>query len=201
MSDRQGVGGRLFAVLVALALSAPAAAQFSDSFNFLKAVRDRDGAKATELLGKSGPTLIDTQDATSGERALHIATKRRDLQWMGFLIGKGARVDAKDRQGNTALLIASQLGFSDGVRLLLARGAQVDGSNSSGETPLILAVQRRDMETARLLLAQGANPKKPDSVAGMSARDYAERDNRAVAILKLIDETKPRVQRPVAGPR
>ena len=46
---------RLPVPLVVLALLAtPAAAQFNDGYNFLKAVKDRDGTEATKLLDKPG---------------------------------------------------------------------------------------------------------------------------------------------------
>jgi len=38
------------------------------------------------------------------------------------------------------------------------------------------------------MLAAGANPKIVDHIAGMSARDYAARDTRSSAILKMIDD-------------
>jgi uncharacterized protein len=176
-----------------------AAAQFSESYNFLKAVRDRDGNKATEISSKPGSIIVDTRDTTTGEAALHIVTKRRDLTWLNFLLGKGAKPDIRDRDGNTALLLATQIGFVEGADLLLKRRAQVDLGNNSGETPLIRAVQRRDLTLVRMYLTAGANPNKTDRSAGLSARDYAVRDNRAAAILKLIDETKP--AKAVAGPK
>jgi uncharacterized protein len=184
-----------------IALAVPAAAQFSDSYNFLKAVKDRNGAKAMELLGKSGPTLIDTQDQSTGERALHIAVKERDLSWVGFLIGKGARIDLKDNQGNTPLIVSARIGFAEAATLLISRGAQVNAANGAGETPLILAVQRRDAALTRLLLTQGADAAKRDTVSGMSARDYAVRDGRSAMILKLMDEIKATPKRAVAGPK
>jgi uncharacterized protein len=178
---------------------AMAAAQFSDSYNFLKAVRERDGTKATEIASKPGSTIIDTRDSTTGETALHIATKRRDLTWMSFMLGKGAKTDLRDGLGNTALMYTAQLGFVEGIQLLLKAKAGVDIANNSGETPLIRAVQNRDAVMVRILLAAGANPAKTDRLAGLSARDYAARDRRAVAILKIIDESKP--LKPVAGPK
>jgi uncharacterized protein len=39
----------------------------------------------------------------------------------------------------------------------------------------------------RLLLKAGANPDKRDSVAGLSARDYAAQDGRSSAILGIIE--------------
>jgi hypothetical protein len=39
----------------------------------------------------------------------------------------------------------------------------------------------------RLLVQRGANPDKADHIAGMSARDYAKRDDRTGQILALLD--------------
>jgi uncharacterized protein len=190
-----------FLSLALLAAATPAGAQFSDSYQFLKAVRDRDGAKANDLLGKGSPTLVDTADLSTGERGLHIAVKERDLAWVGFLIQKGARIDLKDGQGNTPLMVASRIGNLDAARILISRGANLNTTNAAGETPLIAAVQRRDAAMARLLLTQGADPNKRDTGSGLSARDYAVRDGRSEMIVKLIDETKPVAKKGVAGPK
>lgn len=192
---------RAFLSFALLAASTPALAQFSDSYNFLKAVRDRDGAKATDLLGKGSPTLIDTPDGNTGERGVHIVVKERDMSWLAFLIQKGARIDLKDGQGNTPLMLAARLGNLDAARLLIARGAQINAANSLGETPLIMAVQRRDVAMTRLLLTQGADATKRDIASGMSARDYAVRDGRSEAVIKLMDEIKPAPKRGISGPK
>ncbi len=180
------------ALAAAALLPAGAQAQFSDSFNFLKAVKDRDGAKATTLVSKPGTVIVDTRDPATGEAALHIVVKRRDILWLGFLLGKGARPDARDAGGNTPLLLATQIGWTDGMSLLLDRRAGVDIANSSGTTPLIVAVQNHDIEAVRALLAAGANPNKTDTSSGLSARDYAKRDQRSSAILGAIDQAHPR---------
>lgn len=187
--------------LALLALAAPAAAQFSDSYNFIKAVRDRDGAKAQELIGKNSQTIVDTADGNTGERGLHIAVRNRELSWVGFLIQKGARVDLKDNRGNTPLMVAAQIGNVEAARVLISRGAQLNTTNGLGETPLIVAVQRRDVAMARLLLTQGADVARRDTATGMTARDYAVRDGRSAALIKLIDETKPVATKGVAGPK
>jgi uncharacterized protein len=174
--------------MAALALLIPtaASAQFSDSYNFLKAVRERDGDKATQMLNEPGSTIVNTKDITSGETALHIVTARRDLTWMGFLLQRGANPNARDKNGVSPLMVAINLRFVDGVETLLARKAQVDATNNSGETALIRAVQLRDLAMVRLLLKNGANPDKQDTIAGQSARDYAGGDFRNPQILEAI---------------
>ena len=59
------------------------------------------------------------------------------------------------------------------------------------QMPLILATQRRDVPLVRLLLARRADPKRNDSVAGMSAIDYAKKDLRAAAVLQLLQAKAP----------
>jgi uncharacterized protein len=186
--------GVLALAVVAVVMPLAAQAQFSDSYNFLKAVRERDGEKVTTAISKpgSGAVIINTRDASTGEGALHIVTKRRDVTWLSFLLAKGANPDQRDAGGNTALMLAAQLGFAEGLALLIDRRAQVDLTNSRGETPLIRAVQNRDIATVRTLLAAGANPAKADTSSGLSARQYAERDQRSAAIVKAIDEVKPK---------
>jgi ankyrin repeat protein len=185
-----------------LALAAvPAAGQvtYSDSFNFFKAVKERDGAKVTDLVSQPGSTVINMRDRGSGEGALHMVVRGRDISWLAFLLGKGARPDIQSNRGETPLTLAAQIGWVEGVEQLLARRASVDLANSRGETALILATQRRDLPLVRLLLSRRADPKKTDNVAGMSALDYAKQDPRAGAVLKLL-EAKTAPAKPVAGP-
>jgi ankyrin repeat protein len=70
-----------------------------------------------------------------------------------------------------------------------------------GETPLIASVQRRDLAMTRLLLTQGADATRRDTATGLTARDYAARDGRSDALIKLIDETKPAAKKGVSGPK
>jgi uncharacterized protein len=194
-------GGVALALIVAVALLAPvpAAAQFSDAYNFLKAVKDKDGGKATELLDKPGNTVVNSKDGDTGETALHIVTRRGDLNWVGFLVGKGANVNVKDREGNTPLLIATVARWSEGVALFTKLRADVNAQNRLGETALLKAVQGRDSYNAKALLDAGANPDINDS-SGVSARSAANEDPRAASIARLIKDVPVRAARPVQGP-
>ncbi|HEX8449585.1 MAG TPA: ankyrin repeat domain-containing protein [Allosphingosinicella sp.] len=193
--------GRALAASMVLALAVPASGQqpYSDSFTFLKAVRERDGDKVTDLVAEPGSVVINARDRSNGEGALHIVTRGRDLAWLTFLLAKGARPDLQSSRGDTPLTLAAQIGWLDGVEQLLARRASVDLPNGRGETALIIATQRRDLPLVRLLLARNANPKRTDNVAGMSAIDYARQDPRAATVLKML-EAKAGPAKPAAGP-
>ncbi|RYD45126.1 MAG: ankyrin repeat domain-containing protein [Sphingomonadales bacterium] len=182
---------RLASFLVALVaatglLFSPAQAQFRGGYAFLQAVDSRDGTKATDAL-KDDPSFINTRHPDNGETALIIVTKRRDISWLRFLLGKDADPSIGDRQGVTPLMHAALLNFTDGADELLKDKAPVDQANRRGETALILAVQSKNVAMVRLLVKRGANPDKADHVAGMSARAYAKRDDRTGQIVALLD--------------
>lgn len=191
-------------VVAAVSFSVPAAAQFSDSYSFLKAVEDRDGEEASKYLNEPGTVIVNTRDNTTGRGALHIVVERRDPTWLAFLLQKGANPNIRDKEGLTPLMLATQLRFVDGARILLAKGADVNDTNKQGETALIRAVQFRDSEMVRLLLANGADPDRTDALAGLSARDYAQRDRRAAGILAEIEKAdaakKPQSKERFFGP-
>ena len=178
--------------LIAFALAAastPVAAQYvSDVEPFLNAVRERDGTKATDVL-ESRPAVINGRNA-KGETALTIVIARNDDLWTKFLIGKGADVNLPDSRGNTPLMTAARVGYTEAVDLLIQLGAKVDATNKMGETALILAVQQRQLNAVKLLLGKGANPDRKDAAAGYSARDYAKRDTRNRDILGAIESAK-----------
>ena len=201
MTSKFGKGRWAIVALIAFGAAVPASAQFSESYKFLKGVRDADGNEVTKALQNPGSTLINTRDYTTGEAALHIVIKRRDMTWLSFILSRGANPDIRDNAGNTPMIMASQLGFTEGAEMLLNRGATINLANNSGETPLIVATQLRSIPMVRLLINNGADPKKADRIAGKSAHDYAAEDVRAAAVLKILDEApavkaKPKMQGP-----
>lgn len=198
-----GMKGRVSRTMLvgfALACAVPATAQFSDSYNFLKAVREANGDEAMKYLNKPGAPVLNTRDPSTGETALHISVKAHQDNWVGFLLNKGANTDVKDREGNTALHYAALYGDTTAAGYLIGMHAKIDATNNGGETPLILAVHRRDPVIVQQLIEAGADPKIADTMAGKSALDYARDDPRGGAILKLLQDVKPTEKKKVAGP-
>lgn len=171
-------GVALFGVALAgvapQALMAPASAQlFSQGYEFLEAVDERDGDAVTEMLNKPGTQVVNTRDITNGRTGLHIVVERRDALWVRFLIQRGADPNIKDKKGTYPIQIAANLGDADSVEALIKGGAQVDVADQQGETPLIAAVHKRDTAIIARLLKEGADPDRNDN-SGRSARNYAE---------------------------
>ncbi|WP_166037091.1 ankyrin repeat domain-containing protein [Sphingosinicella sp. YJ22] len=190
------------ALAAAVAVPAVAQQQFSDNTTMLKAVRERDGATVERLLADPSSNAVNARDTSTGEGLLHIVVRRRDIDWLAFLLGRRARPDMQSNDGSAPLHLAASIGWVEGAQQLLARRASVDIVNNRGETPLILAVQGRQLDIIPLLLQQGANPAHTDSVAGYSALDYARQDRRDPTIARLLESAPARrqSQQPIYGP-
>lgn len=173
----------------AFAAMSPAAAQIgqSEGYQFLQAVKDRDGDAATEMLSEPGTQIVNTRDITTGESGLHIVATRRDVLWIRFLLQRGGNPNVRDRKGTTPLQIAVRLGHVEGVEALIKGGAQVDISDSQGETPLMTAVHQRNVTLVRTLLEEGADPDINDNT-GRSARNHMERMTGNTLIAREFEE-------------
>ncbi len=159
--------------------------------NFVDAVKKSDGDTAIGILETHPNGIVDTKDG-DGNTGLIIAINRSDETWTGYLLNKGADPNLGGKGGDTPLIAAARVGFTQAVEWLVRVGAKVDATNRMGETPLIIAVQQHETPIVRLLLDAGANPDRSDAAAGYSARDYATRDSRSRDILKLIEDKKPK---------
>ncbi len=184
-----------FAVLAgALAfVSAPLFAQVTggyDGIQFVEAVHKKDGDKLMEFIRSHGKGIVDSKDA-SGNTALIVAITDRNEDYTAFLLNQGADPNLAGKGGDTPLIAAARVGYEDAAEWLLGQGAKIDGTNKMGETALIIAVQQRNFPMAKMLLSNGANPDKTDNAAGLSARNYAERDGRSRDILQLMQSKKP----------
>ncbi len=171
----------------------------SEGEAFISAVKDGDVNKALELANQPG-SRVASYRSYDGLTALHIVTRKRELDWVGFLLNRGADPNIGDPKGDTPLMIAAGIGFEEAAAAMLGRGARVDAVNRHGETALTRAVQSKQARMVELLLRAGANPDKPDHVTGYSPRDFARRDTRNPQLLKLIETVKPAKKKPASGP-
>jgi hypothetical protein len=69
----------------------------------------------------------------------------------------GISANARDEQGQSALIMAAALPSTDIAELLIAHGANVNATSHDGATPLVAAMMAGQKDTARLLLRKGAD--------------------------------------------
>jgi ankyrin repeat protein len=103
--------------------------------------------------------------------------------------GGGARLDAQDEEGRTALHYTATNGEGEIAGLLLSRGASIDIQDDAGETPLHLAVRNGYAAIAELLLDSGADSGILN-LDGQTAADIA-RDLNLQDMLELIAGYSP----------
>jgi len=193
LSRLRVIASAVFVSALAVVASPPVSAQlFSEGYQFLEAVKERDGDVVTEMLNEPGTQIVNTRDITSGDTGLHIAAQRRDALWVRFLLQRGADPNIRNKKGRTPLQVSITLSDIDSVEALIKRGASVNVSDRQGETPLISAVHQRNQAMIKLLLEKGADPDHNDN-SGRSARNYVElmNDNeRILAEFAAADEER-----------
>jgi len=95
---------------------------------------------------------------------------------VGDLLAKGADVHARDKDGATALMIASAKGYWEVVGQLLAKGADVNAQDKDGETALMRASAAGHSEVVGQLLAKGADVHAQNR-AGATALSYTIKES------------------------
>ena len=73
---------------------------------------ERDAADCVQLALDRGADVNAAND--TGQTALHVAAAQRGEAFIRFLVARGARLDAKDKQGHTPLDVAMGIGGGRG---------------------------------------------------------------------------------------
>ena len=85
---------------------------------------------------------------------------RKDIQdIVEILINAGADVEAKDKYGNTTLMLASSFNTPEVVNIFLKAGANVNVKSNNGMTPLINAAKTNRNPKVIDLLSENSNSK------------------------------------------
>jgi uncharacterized protein len=134
------------------------------------------------LLTGTSPNLTDP----SGRPALGWAALGNHTGVIEELL-KAPRIliDAKDRDGNTALILASQRGNEEAVALLIKAKARLNLDNRDGMTALSLAAQNGFVRIVEMLVKAGADTTIQDRT-GRTPLEWAQDNNkqRVVDFLK-----------------
>lgn len=123
--------------------------QFGDTALLLAALNARfDAAK---LLMEKGAEIN-----LAGWTPLHYAVFGGNQEILGLLIARGAKLDARAPNGQTALMVAVKLGKLDLVKMLIDADADMDIADYEGVSALQLARKLGQTEIANYLRKEGA---------------------------------------------
>lgn len=192
---------RYLRALILAACCLPAisvAGAFDDFFN---AVKTDNAQELTALLNRGlDPNLVDE---ARGENGLIIAVREDAMKVFNVLVNApDIKLDAKARNGDTALMVAAfkgnlgavetllgkgasvnrpgwtalhyaaASGSNDIVQLLIKKGADVNSRSPNKTTPLMMAAGEGHIMTVKLLLDNGADLSSRNE-SGMDALDFA----------------------------
>jgi ankyrin repeat protein len=128
------------------------------------AVRGGYYESVTLLLDKGAdPELRNNEGVT----VLLLAAEKKSAQILNTLLLRDVNIFVTDKQGNTALHKASQMGVAESVRKLLLAGIFVNSTNSSGAMPYDLSFQNKEdgEEIRSILVTAGAIVPKVETPA------------------------------------
>jgi len=109
------------------------------------------------------------------------ASHNGDAIIVRLLIAAGARVNARNADGNNALWLACVGGHPDIIDMLVEAGIDIDNGNHDSATPLMYAASSGKAAIVERLLAKGADATR-ETPDGFSALDLAQ----TVECLKLL---------------
>jgi ankyrin repeat protein len=152
--------------------------------DLLDGVAMKDIGRVRDVLAQGAD--VNTKDSEHGETPLMRGVKRRSTGIVSLLLEAGAKVDAKDDWGRTALFYAPVSAELFGI--LLRAKADVHSRDKAGNTVLMRKVSEcsslADVET---LLQLGVDPSL-QSDDGETALDIAE----SLGLLKVIELLRSR---------
>jgi len=129
--------------------------------------------------------MADAQEKDSTDLQLILAAYNGDINGVNQLIADSADVNACNDEGISALMYASEKGYTEIVKILLYHNADPDLKPANGRTALISATIHNYQEIVYLLLIYGADINASDEY-GVTALIYAASYNLVDMVAYLL---------------
>ncbi len=118
------------------------------------------------------------------EKAWEGAVIRGDVETARQLLRSGVDVNARDRHGQTALMLAAHRGYREMVEALVEGGADLNLTAKYNLSALMLAVTAGHVGVARLLVRAGADLR----VRGSGAPGFAGKTAHDLAVARSMED-------------
>jgi uncharacterized protein len=112
------------------------------------------------------------------------AIRRGDMAAIQELLATGADVNAKDRYGQTGVMLAGRDGHFEIIKVLIEHGADLNVTAKYNLSALMLAVINGHVDIARVLARSGADL----SIRGTGAPGFAGKTAHDLAIEQRLSE-------------
>ena len=147
-----------------------------------KLAQQNNFEELSNLLSQNS-SLVHT-DNSSGTKPLHSAVKGNSIQCVKLLLEKGADVNARNRDGYTAIFSVSTVDIAE---ILVENGANLNTVGRYNSTPLKYAIARQHIDVVRYLITQGANV---NHVAKLDFRETMTQCALSLIVQKTPQEKK-----------
>lgn len=137
-------------------------------------MRRRTILMATASLVLAGASHLAAGETMTGLE-LHRAAVRNDAVRLRQLLADGARIEARDGTGATALLVATHANAVDAARALIEAGADVNARDEIHDSPYLYAGARGHLEILKMTLAHGADLESTNRYGGTALIPASER--------------------------
>ena len=147
-----------------------------------KAIEKEAGAEVQNFLRENGANewVISKGEALVLGRGFWDENgKIKSVEEIKELLKKGADVNASDKYGDTALMVAATLGKLDIVKCLVELGADLEAQDKNGRTALMKAARDGYLEVVEYLVQNGADLEAKDKYGrtALNTAKYHGRDD------------------------
>jgi len=151
----------------------------------LHAAVQRGSNKAAKAILEVEPALVHCPDPNSGNTALLVAIEAATVSTMSLLVGRGARLDAKNRSGETSWDVARRIPHDNKGLVSTLVGLYKQHSGDYHTTPIHEAAAAGDGDKIDFLVEAGIDLWDADR-AGYNFIHIAAFNNRTNVILQYL---------------
>ena len=138
--------------------------------------------------GKDYRKVLEKKGIPFTQEAFLKEIRAGNREHIDLFIKAGMDINAADKDGTSALMIASEKGDLEMAQLLIRNGADVNANNIDGYTALMYAAYKGNLQIAELLIKNKADVNARDK-DGWTALRYASIQGRN-DIMKLLTRAK-----------
>lgn len=131
---------------------------------------------------------IDIPDNNGVTPLLELSKSDKGVELcLDYMVGRGADINAFDRDGNTPVMIYIKYSRYDNELVrYIKNGADINHQNNNGDTPLLLAMERKNFKFVKMLIAAGADVNMKNN-EGITALDYAI-EHEMTKFIRLLND-------------